>query len=291
MPPIIDQFYVYEETLSGDDPTIQTEYFVLGTSDESIVRELALNEANIPTQLNGLFLQTRTISYEGGNFWRIKTPYTKDLPTEVGKKTLNIDASAGTVHIVQSREVIESHAINPDGTDAAPPDLANGIGYSDGKFEGTDIPAAEFAFTITKLYAVGDVGSDYLVKLFKLCRPAHVNDAVFSIEYKGLILEFQPGELAFVGYTYTDVGTDRFEIAHRFKAIPNQNTAENNLGRIGGIPSGPDQYISKRGWDLLDVGYREMPSGVGTLPTITRVPAWVFVHRVLPDGDFSFMSL
>jgi hypothetical protein len=282
-PRIIPLFNV-EQTVSADKPSITLPYLVTGTEDDAVVRALIEDTDNVPDIYQELWQQEYAINHLGAGVWGVRVPYGKDQPGEAGKVTLNIDCASGTVHITHSIETVASYAIGNDGTTIAAPDQKKGIGLSgDGKLEGTDIPSAEPNYTITKRYDVGELDEDYIDQLTDLCRPAHTNQDEWVFAHKGFTITRAIGEVAFLGFTYSDPSSDLVEFVYKFKVIPNLT----DVGQIGDIPGANNPAIPKKGWEYLWVLYREGRSN----NFLTRTPAGVYVEKVLPPGDFSKIKI
>ncbi len=286
-----DQLYTYEETVCPDKPSVSTEYFVFGDDlfekedVKAVIEDASSGNQNVPEMVGDLYRQEYTISHKGAGFWAVKATYGPDLPMGAGKTSVNIDMSGGTTHIVQSRATVHSYGVNEAGTAAAdPPDHEQGIGYSDNKYEGTDIPAPVMHITVTRIYAMGELDQHYTDQLDELASPAHTNAEEYRVDWKGQVKVFAAGEMAFLGYTAKDAGTDLIEITYKFDVIRNKD----DVGRIGAIPFDyPTTVIPKKGWQYLWVLYREATSN----GHLVKVPKAVYVESVLPAGDFNILRI
>ena len=254
------------ETL-GDKPKAEIAYVVLGAVDEAEVRTLAL--AQIPTAYQGMYRKTVTLDERlNASTWKVVAAYEAPEPQQQDnpEPTFAFDTGGGTQHVTQSIQTIGRYG--PSASTA----LGGAIGYDGQNVAGVDITIPVYQFSETHYLAPSYVTQGYKTTLMGL------TGAVNSATFRG----FQAGEVLFMGASGTRRGVDtddRWEIAYKFAASPNQS----------GMSVGSISSIQKRGWDYLWVQYGDDVDA--TAKVLIKKPIAVYVEQVYPFASFAGLGI
>ncbi len=244
---------------------------VRGTMDDAAVRTLV--EATIPATHNGAPLQSYDIDPVGWNTWEVKANYGKIEPRSLGEITLQGDASQGTIHLTQALATTGQYGLAADGGDF--PDYKDAIGVNGTKVEGVDVPSPSLNFTVGVKVDATLLASNFIVTCYKM--RGKVNDATFTVTWKGQILVFAKGELRYLGIRFQDDGPDRIDFSHMFEA--SENRTDITIGEMEDIP--------KEGWEYLWVMYTDSVDA----DTFGETARHVFVQRVTEYANFSVLGI
>jgi hypothetical protein len=254
------------ETL-GAKPKAEIAYVVLGAADEAAVRALAL--AQIPTTYAGLNRTAISLDERlNGTTWKVVATYEAPEPHQQDnpESTFAFDTGGGTQHVTQSLQTVGRYG------PAASSGLGGAIGYDGQNVAGVDITIPVYQFSEMHYIAPSYVSQAYKLALMGL------TGAVNSMPFRG----FQAGEVLFMGASGTRRGTDpddRWEIAYKFAASPNQN----------GLTVGAISGIQKRGWDYLWVQYGDDVDP--TAKVLIKKPIAVYVEQVYPFASFGGLGI
>jgi hypothetical protein len=241
-------------------------YTILNTDDEQEVQ--ALLESTAPPVYGGLELdglQVEAVWADEGAETGVWVGYARYVRAE-DTDEYTFDTGGGTAHITQALETIASYA--PSGMTA--PDTGGAIGATSDRVEGADIIVPAFNFTETHRFSNAAVLAGYKGVLFNLT--GTVNDDTFR--------DFASGEALFLGATGSRRGfDDQWSITFRWAASPNQS----------GLSFGGMTGISKLGWDIFDIAYKEFEDSFSM--TLVQRPVGLQVHRVYRFGDFSLLNI
>lgn len=202
---------------------------------------------------------------------------------EPGDTSFTFDTGGGSQHVNFSKATRGVY-----GTDynTNVPSLANafygnaiGVSSDSRSVEGVDLPARQFQFTETRLYASDDVTPGFLRSLY-LLSGGTFNQAVYHSLKMG---DFEIGELTLVRASGGGRGSEKFEIAFEFSASPNIKQFT-----IGGIIVGNNTAVVKYGWDYVWVKYKEIENT--TAKTLATAPEYVVVERVFDPADYSIIE-
>ena len=102
---------------------------------------------------------------------------------------------------------------------------------------------------------------------------------------------FQPGEVLFAGMTGSQEwdaqrGDGPWSLAYKFVASPNRGP---DLGGLPAEPIGDITTYNKKGHEYLWIKYATADDAVAN--QVVRVPTYVYVNKVYPDGDFSKLGI
>lgn len=145
-----------------------------------------------------------------------------------------------------------------------------GLDLKTGQVRGVNIFAPVCDFTLTTQFRNEVVTEEYIDLLTDLT--GTVNSETFFRRPAGSVL--------FKGARGSKRGQENWEIGFEFAYSRNRENID-----VGGIT-----VASKKGWEYMDVMYREDPSQeIGGQPL--QVPAQVNIHVVYEDGDFSGLKI
>jgi hypothetical protein len=249
-----------------------------GESDEEVRAQV---EAEAPAQYMGLartnvFAQETAGDADGNpTVWDVRVDYGKRGGRLQVPKTGDIiwtgSTSGGTQHITQSRSasLYEAEGL----LDPPPVETWGTIGDTNEGVAGVDVVIPVFAFRAVK-YVPGRQ-FPALLNQFTLMTGS-VNDDAWTVNG----MEFEAGEVLFLGATWaarTDQDPPDYEVSFEFAASPNVEDVE-----IGTIT-----VAEKKGWDYLDIRYRETESdGI-----VVRRPILIKVHTLYRGSNFSLLEL
>jgi hypothetical protein len=232
-----------------------------GTDSEALM--LAAVKLTLPRTVPSgellLYLKTYNWTYEGGGLWDVNVLYTAKKP---GQIVFTFDTEGGTQHVT---EALDEVVWRPDGNKQGALQFHNAIGATQDQVEGADVVVAGFKFTLTKRFLATELPADYIASvLYK--GTGKTNKDVFSVEYKGQVLVFNPNELLFMGARNNEgqVGDDEIELTFSFQA--SENLTDIVLGKPppktdnGDAPPAESNAItvaSKDGWQYLWVRYQD----------------------------------
>lgn len=274
-----------ESKAYGENNADQAEMFykVFGTEDDAVVRTLV--EATLAPEYSFLTLLNYHLTPMGGGEWEVRAVY-----GEAPHTTLSFDTSGGHIHLQYSKETVQSWAVSPDGTDAAPPDFGQAVGATKDNIEGVDVVHPQLNFTLTKAFLNTNMPPAYGDKLVNCT--GKTNDRDLNLNVDGLEFSFKQGELLCMGGS-GDTRGDYWVFPIKFSVMRNTTaTDELRIGGAagaGGIPSGPDNWIEKKGWEYLWVRFDERPDTT-SLRIVIR-PQAVYVERLYDAADFSVLEL
>ena len=263
----IHELFAGRTETMGDKPKTEMAYVVLEAANETEVRDLAL--AQIPLFYMGLPRTTVTLEERlNATTWKVVATYSAPdaQNQENPEPTFSFDTGGGTQHITQSIETVGAYG--PAASDA----LGGAIGYDGQNVTGVDITVPVYQFAETHYFIPGFITQNY--KLGLMATTGTVN----AVPFRG----FDVGEVIFLGASGTRKGllpTDPWEISFKFAAQKNQVNLE--VGNITGI--------AKNGWEYLWVQYGDDVDP--TAKVLIKKPIAVYVERVYPDGDFSWLGI
>ncbi len=262
------------------DESAEITYYVIGAADEAAVKVAC--EADIPEVYDGLIKRhTRITARLSEDTWAVIAYFTKE-PWTWPDARFAFDTSGGTQHITQAIETVNSYG--PDADDGN----KGAIGYDGKNVQGVDITVPVFKWSETHHFYDFQITDAYKKKL------ADLTGRVNGDTFKG----FAAGEVLFLGASGSRLNDDsaaQWEVAFHFARSPNRTGIE--VGDIGGI--------AKKGWEYMDIRYRDEPNAAGreegeatptggvhsAKPQIFRVPRAVYIHRVSYDADFSELGI
>jgi len=258
-------------------------YVILGTDDEGAA--LAALKTEAPSTSHGLTrgdCSVEPLAPYGGlipGAWLGTAPYQKGGSASVdqlalGEIAIRYDTGGGQQHITQSILTVSTHA--PQGKTAT--DHKGAIGVTKDSVEGCDIGAAQFRFTATKVFEVGDLPDPNTLAALTY----RVNDDTFAItdSRTGQTLTFSYGECLLTGVSGPTMREDGYaELAYSFAASGNQTDI--TIGDITGI--------AKQGWHYLWAQYEETKDD--SAKRLATRPIAAYVEKVYHEGDFSNLGL
>lgn len=246
-------------------------YIIRGTSH----RELARNAlaAYLPPMRDGLILvnydvrQIGPTQFEGAAAWGLppRSPATEDNPYAVG----SFSTSGGTSHITQSRETL-GYGLSGDSA----PDFHGAINVAGDSVEGVDIITPKLEFALQRTRDVDLVTTDYVKMLVNVTGTTNLYP----------FLQFERGELLFLGADGTRNSKGEYDLSFRFAAAPN------SYGIV--IPNrtgGQFEVPLKRGWQYIWQAYSAVEDTEAK--KIVQRALGVYVETVYPESDFAQLGL
>lgn len=214
------------------------------------------NGVNIPERYR-IGFELKGVAQEKG-VWDLTVEYAAICsPSDI---TFNFSTGGGTAHITQSLETVTSLAVS-----GSPPNFKRAIGVTHDDIEGTDIPATDPKFSLTRCYAAGVVDEDVFAILVNLTGKTN------SIGWRGLGVR----EVVFLGADGQSVLYGNDTITFHFGV---QKTLVN-------VPVGDMIVPLKRGQDVLWTRYSQVVDGTTNFQIM--VPSSCYVERVLETTDFN----
>jgi len=261
MPEVHELFISRRFKGGGDEESIDIHFLILDAADETIAAAALL--ATAPPAWYGLGRGEYSAEPISLNTWKAIVNYTSS-EEESGSSTYEFEIAADTVHVSHSLETVGRYA--PPGKTA--PDCNRAIGVNGESVDGCDVYVPTYAFSETHSVPAELITPAYKAALFSLA--GKMNGSAF----KG----FQAGEVLFLGATGSvKSGEPKSDITFRF--IASQNVEGMSIGDIVGI--------DKKGWDYLWVRFEEDLNEA----QLVKRPAFVYVERVCPFGDFSLLGI
>lgn len=185
----------------------------------------------------------------------------------LGDTTVVFTSGGGQQHITQAIATVATRSILDD-----PPDYKGAIGVSgttELTVEGVDVIAGQVSITVTKVFSL--TGAPSPAKLVAL--RAAVNSSHFSVTdtETGLTIGLKPGEAQLVNTTWNR-HAEGVQLVYEFAAEANETGI-----KIGDIPA-----VDKRGFDLLDVTYRDKTDDASKVTVSEPVTARVLqVYKMM----------
>lgn len=145
-----------------------------------------------------------------------------------------------------------------------------GLDLKSGQVRGVNIFAPVMDFTLTTEFSNSVVTDDYIDLLMDLTGTTN----------KSTWRRRPPGSVLFKGARGSKRGDERWQIGFEFAYSKDKPAGIN----VGGIITGP-----KKGWEYLDVMYKEGTVDIGGQPI--WVPAQVNIHQVYEEEEFSQLKI
>lgn len=197
---------------------------------------------------------------------RQQTQETKPETAEFNT-TLTFNLVGGTQHI--STALQTSSFVAAGGT-AVDVKKVIGLDLKTGQVRGVDVFAPVMDYSYTTQFANSVMTDEFIDDLYDLT--GTTNSSTFKRR--------AAGEVLFKGARGSRRGQDLWEVAFEFARSKNKT----------GLTVGDISGISKKGWEYLDVMYREDQSQLINGRPI-QVPAQVNIHRVFEESDFAKLKI
>jgi hypothetical protein len=233
---------------------------IQGTEDEAEVLSLMVGFA--PSTYLGLLLRSFSAEPVGGGIWKGSAKYSG----YANNNEYTFKTGGGTRHITQSLGTVNSYA--PPGLTAS--DFGGAIGVTNDKVEGVDLPAPQFQWSETHVFADAAITDSYKFLLARFTGLTMNDD-----DFKG----FAAGECALIDVSGGKRGFDQWVLTFSFAGSPNAT----------GLTVGDITGIDKLGWDYLWIGYSEEEDAAGH--ALVQRPSAVYVERVLIPTDYSLLGI
>jgi len=269
-----DEKFQSRKTTGGDQPAEDLIFILRGSDDEVALLTTILNATTL--YYNGMIRKTWDVEQVDNSLWigTVKYGRIDTARWPVGTITIAADTTGGQMHLSQSITTVNKYA--PAGKTA--PDFKGAIGVTQDAVEGVDVPAPEFKFTVTKVFAKGttpDLGDCYKLK-------SKTNAASFTVTdtFTGITITLGVGECQFLGLKFTGQRFDtNIEICYEFMAAPNATGLI--VGDITGIAKGGFEYLWTRYDEVVDA----------TAHRLVRRPTAAYVEQVFFSGDFTVLGI
>lgn len=245
-------------------------WHVNGSNDPEAIKAYLIANSVVPATYDNLIYRSLSWESVGNEEWEFTATYVQadrsdtEHRLDVGDYTFSFDTTGGTATRTWSRGTT---AYGPAGVTVA--DYKGAINYDGQNVNGCEIVIPMLRFSIRKRQTLASITLAYVRTLADLT--GSVNNDTF--------LEFDAGELLFLGASGQQ-GTDTDpEITYSFAASPNVTGLA--IGDIEGIAKKGHQFI----WAFY--GYSEDASAMQTV----KVPYWVMVEDVYPEADFALLGI
>lgn len=319
-----------EFTVHYSDPTSKRVYIVDGTLDRSDVVTKVGTTAPILDTIGSVtrFFDNYHVVEKGGGAWEATVEYRKNP----SYWELSVDTSGGTAKVLQSISTVRSYTAvgalvgsSPEEAiaDGYTADFKRAIGVTASSIEGVDVVIPKFDFSINYKLKMSSISSSYLMTIYDLT--GKVNNATYTLSWKGQSLSFNKGDLRFMGAPCKQTRDDELDITYRFSAIKGltaatgaawDSTTPYAVGALvehssvvyrcveahtnwtppdaryweqANITIGDSDPIVKEGWQYLWVRYRETVDG--STNSIVKVPEYIYVEQVQKYGNFQLLGI
>lgn len=201
------------------------------------------------------------------------TPSGPATATEPLGPNVSLEVGGRPPKLTQSLSVVDS-----EGLGVAAPDHGRLINLNrgTGEVEGLEVDDPASVLTVDILFDRLTMG--YIDRL--QAATWHKNDADWY--------HLPAGSVAFLGATFTTSDAGRWKGTFRFGLRPTETIGVGGIRVVGpaALPSAP---LAKRGWDYLEIAYRNEEDATLGL-TVSR-PFAYWVHEILPDLDFTTLGI
>lgn len=255
-----------------DDPRIELEFQIVATNAFATdAQAFAAARQNSPSIFEKLFLQHLDCEPVDAGVWMARAQYGRRNPIA---SSFAFEISTETVHITVAKETVAGYdALGPmvdPGVDAI-------IGMTHDSVEGVDMLVPVYRFTERHNLPISMVTFDYRRKLFKMTAKTN------STPWRG----FAAGEVLFEGSQGTDEdagvleGTPWELVPVDFRFAASENAVN--------LKVGPITVLSKKGWEYLDVRYRDAEDAAGK--KLIKKPVEAYVQRIYDKSDFEDLGI
>ena len=115
MPVTVTEKLDSRRSTTGDNPSAELVYTVRGTDSDMTARAQATTAS--PATYDGMPRQSVTVEPIGYELWDATVRYAPDsqqqsTPPQTGESTFAFDTGGGTQHITQSKETVNTYAVN-----------------------------------------------------------------------------------------------------------------------------------------------------------------------------------
>jgi len=264
------------------DPASTREYAITDAPTRDIA--LAAVQSVIPAfdvvSGRSRFYESTDLKEFGGGCWDATVHYGKN-PNTI---EMNFDIGAGTVKAVVSKATTGYYDCQPSapqglnelGVDF--PDFKRGVGWNGTSFDGVDVETPRMEFSVNKKLRASTLNANYLTQLFAMAQT--VNDADWSIAWKGQVLTFLRGTLRFRGARIRQDSDDNLDVTYNF--VYSRGTWESDNIRIG-----DSDVIEKLGHEYLWVYFEEGTEAGRKV----KLPIAAYIEKVYEYSNFDFLLL
>lgn len=207
--------------------------------------------------------------------WDVEVVYgsirAKLTPPATGTVVWSLQTTGGTQNVKAG--IVPGVPYTDPSVTTLPVDWGEAIGSDKDEISGVEITIPTLTIRATKYVAAGSIDP---LRRNAFLLTGRVNDAVVSLDG----LEFQPGEVLFMGLSATkrtDVSPADYECVFEFQCSPN----------VEGLTIGTVVDIDKKGWQYLDLTYEDRESDGFKHRKLIVVTAF----DVYNEGDFSVLGL
>ena len=262
---VYEAFPSREFIAGGDNPSINLNWIVLGTSDELVAKNAAL--AVSPVIYDGLFYRDMAGKETAPGVWECQARYgARKPPTQLDYK-FAFDTTGGKQKITQSLETVHKYA--PGGKTAA--DHKGAIGVTDHGVEGCEVVVPRFSWSETWQLPIAGYGWAYSQTL------KAITGRVNGWRFRG----FPAGQVLFHGGKGSASTKDPTLIEITYSFEQSDDVRAQTIGDIVGV--------AKAGWQYLWVQYQETHDT--TAKSFARRPVGVYVERVYDVANFGMLGI
>ena len=250
---------------TGERPTLDVNYILSGTADETIAREFLAGWT--ATVQCGLLRQSMQMQQTTPDTWECTVRYGAWKEPEAGDWKWDFDASGTSQKITQSKANIHNYA--PAGETA--PDFKGAIGVTDDSVEGCEIIVPQFKWTETHQLSNETVTWGYSQTLYDLV--GKTNDDHFR--------GFSDNQMLFHGARGSQSAKNPDLVEMTFSFAASRDATALAVGEITGI--------AKKAWEYLWVRYGTVEDAAAK--RLVKRPTSVHIERVYDEADFSDLGI
>lgn len=254
-------------------------YRITGTSDREAAIAAFLEQ--VPTELAGLVVNGISVERTSDNTFDGIAQYGmidvigvgREPGLKEGDDEFSMDTTGGMKKILFYRSPPREY-----GRSTKKPRLKGAINVDpkDKTVEGAEIGTASCKFTITRILSNAQVPSAFLNKLY--LQTYTVNSATCTLNVQGKVLEFEPGELLFMGANITySRAAKNWRIVGSFSAQPNESNL--TIGDITGI--------DVKGWEYVSAYFTLTADTSQSVPYVVPKPVCIYVGEVYRTSDIN----
>ncbi len=267
MAPLLSIYEAYpsRETLLADKPSIDLNYIIVGTSDDTVATAFVL--AGTPTAYRNLLRQSAQLKQVAPDVYEAKVRYGGWKLPESGDWKWEFDTTGGTQKITQSLGNVNKYAASG----ATAPDYKGAIGVTDDSVEGCEIVVPQFKWSETHQLDASEVDWTFSQTLYNLTGMTNADG------FRG----FSAGQVLFHGAkgSASAKNPDLVEITFSFAA--SRDVTNQTIGDISGN--------AKKAWEYLWVRYGTVQDT--DAKKLVKRPTSVHVEQVYNSGDFSQLGI
>jgi hypothetical protein len=264
MPITIYEGFPSRETTTGEKPSIETNWIILGTSDDQYARQFLA--AFTPTVYSNLLRESLHLKEVAPECWECTVRYGTNKEPEKGDWKWEFDTTGGTQKITQAKQNIANYVAAGNA-----PDFKGAIGVTDDSVEGCEIVVPQFKWSETHQLDAAAVTWSYSQTLY--AATGKTNQAAFR--------GFGVKQVLFHGAKGSQSAKNPDLVEMTFSFAAGMDATGLVVGDINGI--------AKKAWEYLWVRYKQTDDA--NAKKLVKRPSSVHVERVYDSADFSALGI